>query len=100
MNRTNHPLTLAAPNGHADPAPATPAPEAGPLLIDFDGLAALLSISRPHLERLESAGAIGPARIKLGRSVRFRLEEVRDWIRCGCPRRVEWTWPAEAPATV
>jgi predicted DNA-binding transcriptional regulator AlpA len=32
-----------------------------------------------------------PAPIKIGRSTRWRLEELRAWMEAGCPRRERWT---------
>jgi excisionase family DNA binding protein len=91
MNRTTqHTLSLAsAPNGKTDAAP-DPSP-AGPLLIDVGTFAQLLTVSRRHLERLLSAGAVPVRQVRLGRAIRFSFEEAREWVRKGCPR--QWSWP-------
>jgi excisionase family DNA binding protein len=56
-----------------------------PLLIAADELARLMQISRRTLWRLRSAGEL-PEPVRLGGTVRWRLEEVRDWVAMGCPR--------------
>ena len=93
MNRSeNHSPTITpASNGHADSA--TP-PACLPLLIDLGELAQKLGICRRSAERLEISGQIGPRRIVLGRSVRFRAAEIEAWIASGCPKREVWSWPA------
>jgi predicted DNA-binding transcriptional regulator AlpA len=54
------------------------------LLITAEDFAALLSISTRTLWRKRSAGEI-PQPIRVGVTVRWRLEEVRKWIIEGCP---------------
>jgi predicted DNA-binding transcriptional regulator AlpA len=69
------------------------APSAGePLLIDARIAAGLCGISERSWRRLEHLGQIGPERIELGRSVKYRTAEVRAWIACGCKPREEWEW--------
>ena len=47
----------------------------------------MLKISVRHLHRLKSRGdVIQP--IKIGKSTRWNLEEVEQWIRNGCPSPV------------
>ena len=53
-------------------------------LISASALAELLSVSRRTLSRLQSKGALPPP-IRLGRSVRWRLDIVTRWIEDGCP---------------
>lgn len=58
-------------------------------LISAARLAGMLSISERTLRRLLDAGKlVRPVRI--GRSVRWRLAEVREWIDAGCPGLREW----------
>lgn len=60
-------------------------PEASePLLITAAELARLLKISTRTLWRLQSAGRL-PEPVRFGGAVRWRLEEVRNWIAEGCP---------------
>lgn len=56
----------------------------GPLLLTADSVARVLAISKRSLWRLLSAGRIIRP-IKLGGSVRWREEELREWIARGCP---------------
>ena len=37
----------------------------------------------------DSAGHI-PRPVRIGRSTLWRLEELREWVASGCPRRAEW----------
>jgi predicted DNA-binding transcriptional regulator AlpA len=60
-----------------------PPPE--PLLITAHDLARLLHISVRSLWRLRSAQLI-PEPVRLGgTTVRWRYDEVREWIAAGCP---------------
>jgi excisionase family DNA binding protein len=54
------------------------------LLIAAAEVAKLLQISKRTLARLQSKGAIPPP-VRLGGSVRWRLEEIQKWIADGCP---------------
>jgi excisionase family DNA binding protein len=113
VNRTNNTI-LPATNGQADPARPAEAismedrvreiaelqpqgfAEWQAVLITMEELARLLAISKRGAERLEAGGGLGPRRVMLGRLVRFRRDEVVDWIAAGCPRREDWNWPAPA----
>lgn len=53
-------------------------------LIRAQELASLLNVSVRTVWRLQSGGSI-PQPIRLGGVVRWRLDEVRDWISRGCP---------------
>ncbi len=55
-----------------------------PLLISAAELASLLKLSTRSLWRHLSAGQI-PKPVRIGGTVRWRLEEVRNWIAAGCP---------------
>ncbi len=55
------------------------------LLLSADKVAALLDISERSLWRLRSAGAI-PQPVRLGGSVRWRREDILEWMAQGCPR--------------
>ena len=71
------------------PSDTTTAP-AEPLAVDIAGAAALLSISPSHLFALRRAGKFGPKPCKLGRSCRFRVDELRQWLEAGCPSAAVW----------
>lgn len=64
------------------PRVAAPSVEAD--LIRAGELASLLNVSVRTVWRLQSGGSI-PQPIRLGGVVRWRREEVRDWISRGCP---------------
>lgn len=59
------------------------------VLLTAKGLAAMLNVSARTIRRLVAAGRLIPP-VKFGGSVRWRLDEVRDWIKSGCPRMREW----------
>jgi len=58
-------------------------------LISAETLARWLDLSVRTLWRLRSAGQLPPA-IRLGGSVRWRVEEIRAWIAAGCPEEAAW----------
>ncbi|RJP30925.1 MAG: DNA-binding protein [Phycisphaerales bacterium] len=58
--------------------------ETGPLLLTAADVAKLLRLSRRSVLKLRSRGAI-PEPVRLGRSVRWRREELARWIAAGCP---------------
>jgi predicted DNA-binding transcriptional regulator AlpA len=61
-----------------------------PLLVDRDGLAAMLDVSPRQAARLDAAGKV-PAPISFGRrSKRWAVEEIRSWIASGAPPRSRW----------
>jgi excisionase family DNA binding protein len=55
----------------------------GPLLITAADVARLLQVSTRTLWRLRSTGRL-PQDVRLGGTVRWRLDEVRKWIANGC----------------
>jgi predicted DNA-binding transcriptional regulator AlpA len=62
----------------------------GPLLLSADQAAALCGVSPATWYRMGSAGRC-PSPVRLSRGcVRWRAEELRDWIAAGCPSRREW----------
>jgi predicted DNA-binding transcriptional regulator AlpA len=69
--------------------PANPTSAVSTCLIGIDDLSVLLGRSVPSLQRDDRAGRI-PRGIKLGRSKRWRLDEIHLWIAAGCPSRSEW----------
>src|SRR4051794_30453846 len=54
-------------------------------LLNAEEVAAMLGVSERTLWRLLSAGKF-PKPVRFGRSTRWRLADVREWIDCGCPR--------------
>ena len=49
-------------------------------------VAKLLGISLRHLHSLNATGRL-PRPIRLGRSVRWRTDELREWLAAGAPPR-------------
>lgn len=60
-----------------------------PLLLDARAAAALLGISRAHFFKLYSSDRT-PRPVRLGRSVRWRREELVAWLEAGCPSYDRW----------
>lgn len=60
-----------------------------PLAYTAHDLATLLHCSRRHIAALHASGRL-PRPIRLGRSVRWRAEEFRDWLAAGAPPRDRW----------
>jgi excisionase family DNA binding protein len=79
--------SVIAPARFTLPAAQSHCPEV--LLVDPTGAAAMLGISKRHLEDLTAEGGL-PAPVKLGRSVRYSVETLRQWVKDGCPSRSEW----------
>ena len=60
-----------------------------PLAFSAQQLADRLGASLRHIRRLDSAGKI-PRPIRLGRSVRWPVQEIKDWMDAGGPDRRTW----------
>jgi prophage regulatory protein len=61
-----------------------------PLLLAAAEAARLCGISEATWYRMASGGRT-PAPVRLSRGcVRWRLDELREWIAAGCPERREW----------
>ena len=58
-------------------------------LLNARQAAALLGISMASLYRYANEAKL-PAPVRVGRSVRWREDELRQWIAAGCPERAEW----------
>lgn len=59
------------------------------LLISAEELATILKVSKRTLWRLLS-GAKLPRPVHVGRSPRWRLNEINAWIAAGCPDLESW----------
>lgn len=53
-------------------------------LLSVDQLAKMLNCSTRHCYRLADADRM-PRPVKLGSLVRWRAEEIADWLAAGCP---------------
>lgn len=60
------------------------------LLVDAQGAADALKISRAHLYGMHNSGRLGPMPIHLGRSARWSFAELMNWVQQGCPSRQIW----------
>lgn len=60
------------------------ADEVEPVVVTAKQLAMMLQISKRTLFRMRSAGRL-PKPVRVGGIVRWRLEDVRNWIANGCP---------------
>lgn len=58
-------------------------------------VAQLLEVSRRKVWTLVSTAGI-PEPIRIGRSVRWRAEEIDEWVRLGCPSRQAFEAAREA----
>jgi predicted DNA-binding transcriptional regulator AlpA len=67
-------------------------PENMGLLIDSKALSKLLDLSQGTIYTMEKEGRM-PAAIRIGKAVRWGLEEITAWIEAGCPDRANWQWP-------
>ncbi len=61
-----------------------------PLLIDADGVAAMLGVSRRTVYSMQSTGELGPMALTVGGRKLWRTEELSRWVAAGCPRREVW----------
>ncbi len=61
-----------------------------PMGLNAAQAARLLGIAQSTLFKMQKAGQFGPARLKLGRAVRYDRRELLDWIRAGCPPEAKW----------
>jgi len=52
-------------------------------------VAKILSVSPRHVWSLDSSGRL-PMPIRLGKSVRWRRDEIHAWIEAGAPTRDRW----------
>ena len=59
------------------------------LLVTAEEAAGLLAIGISTWWRNVARG-LTPAPVRIGGATRWRLEELRDWITAGCPRRARW----------
>ena len=58
-------------------------------LLTVERAAQLLGIGRTHFYKLHDSGRV-PLPVRLGKSIRWRREELLDWIKAGCPERSAW----------
>jgi len=61
-----------------------------PLLIPANDAAEMLGVKKTLFYSLVSSGAIGPVPVELGSKKLYRVEELTNWVSCGCPPREQW----------
>ncbi len=66
------------------PIAYTDVDQAEPALLTVNQVAKLLSCSSRHVYRLADRSAI-PQPVRLGALVRWRRDEIEQWITAGCP---------------
>jgi excisionase family DNA binding protein len=60
-----------------------------PLVVCARELASLLRVGLRTVRAMDAAGRL-PTPVRIGHSVRWPLDEIRQWIDAGCPSRDEW----------
>ena len=79
-----------APGQVARQGPQVP-PVVEPLLVDVAGVARLLAVSERTVWALHSRGGLPlPVRLPGTRTIRWILDELRDWLENGAPERTRW----------
>jgi predicted DNA-binding transcriptional regulator AlpA len=61
-----------------------------PLLVDADGVAAMLGVSRRTVYSMQSSGELGPMALTVGGRKLWRTAELTAWVAAGCPHREVW----------
>lgn len=59
------------------------------LALTADEVAHLLGVSTRHIWALNASGRL-PRPLRFGRSVRWRADELREWLAAGAPERPRW----------
>ena len=63
--------------------------EPQPLAVSAKQLAGMLDLSVRTIRTMDAAGKL-PRGIRIGRSVRWPVDELRAWLDAGCPDRASW----------
>ena len=63
--------------------------ELQPLAVSAKQLARMLDLSVRTIRTMDAAGKL-PRGVRIGRSVRWPVDELRDWLDAGCPDRRAW----------
>ncbi len=78
--------TLRLLTPHADGVTGTAPP---PLVVDAKALAAMLGLSVRTVRKMDAAGKL-PRPLRFGHAVRWRLQEIQDWLGACAPDRNTW----------
>lgn len=60
-----------------------------PIVVRAPGAALLLDVSLRTVQKMHSTGSL-PRALRLGRCCVWSVEELRAWVRAGCPSRARW----------
>ena len=60
------------------------------IAVDTETLAAMLAVSIRHIQRMDASGRL-PRAVKIGRSKRWSVKEINEWLEAGCPNRKTWS---------
>ena len=60
-----------------------------PQMLTAETAGALLGMSAKALRRADQVGKV-PAPMRIGRNVRWRRQELMEWMEAGCPDRATW----------
>lgn len=63
--------------------------ECDPELIGAGELGQMLRLSKTTIHKMRSLGKL-PLPVRIGRTIRWRVTEIRKWIAEGCPILDEW----------
>jgi predicted DNA-binding transcriptional regulator AlpA len=74
---------------HATESERLALPASERLAVPSAGVAKLLNISQRHVANLNTTGRL-PRPVRFGRSVRWSVAELRDWLESGAPSREKW----------
>lgn len=61
------------------------------LLVDAVDFGSLLGVSRRQVHKWRTQNLL-PAPVDIAGRVRWRVEELRDWLAAGCPDPEHWRW--------
>ena len=61
-----------------------------PFAVDTKEAARLCSVSERHFIKLNDEDLLGPKPVRLGTCVRWNVDELRAWLKAGCPHRERW----------
>lgn len=70
------------------PRPVVMAVEPG--LLETPAAAAFCGMGRSTFDAAVQAGKVGPMPVRIGGKKLWSVEELREWVRAGCPSRVRW----------
>ncbi len=61
------------------------------MLLSTKQVAEALDVSRRTIYRMRQTGKL-PKPVKMGKSLKWRREELEAWVAAGCPPLSRWEW--------